>query len=169
MAVYTIIAGVDGVGKTSFLGALSGCTKDIGTVVQDDLRTISNYIRDGVSFVRKSTLDSSIDNQIIQMVVDAGYRIQLCYIAVNTVSDCLERIQNRVRHGGSDVASDIVIHRFNTRWDAFFKILPLCNSADLYDNNNGFAKVAEYKRGHIQATANNAPAWLVELLGLNAP
>ena len=166
MAVYTLIAGVDGVGKTSFLGALSGCAKDIGVIAQDDLGTISECIHDGVSFVRKSTLDSDIDDQIMNMTIDAGNQIRLCYIAVNTVSDCLARIQNRVRHSGTDVPTDTVIQRFNTRWDTLLKVLPQCNSVELYDNDNGFIKVADYQKGHIHATEDKIPAWLDELLEL---
>ena len=61
-------------------------------------------------------------------------------------------IQNRVRHGGADVPTDTVIQRFNTRRDTLLKVLPQCNSVELFDNDNGFIKVAEYQKGHIHAT-----------------
>lgn len=167
MAVYTLIAGVDGVGKTSFLGALVGCAKDIGVVVQDDLCKISECIRNGVSFVRKSTLDSDIDDQIMRMARDAGYQVRLCYIAIDTAADCLARIQNRVRHGGADVPTDTVIQRFNTRWDTLSKVLTQCNSVEIYDNDNGFSKVAEYQNDRFCAVERKIPTWLEDLLAFD--
>lgn len=62
--------------------------------------------------------------------------------------------------------TDTVIQRFNTRRDTLLKVLPQCNSVELFDNDNGFIKVAEYQKGHIHATEDKIPAWLDELLEL---
>jgi len=73
MKIYTIIGGMDGVGKSSFTGVLKSQTTDLGTIVDVDkitaqmggksleggkwaIRVIESYIKDGVSFTQETTL-----------------------------------------------------------------------------------------------------------------
>ena len=43
------------------------------------------------------------------------------------------------------------------------KILPYCDEAEFYDNDNGFVKVAEYRNGELRTIGKHRPKWLVEL------
>ena len=44
------------------------------------------------------------------------------------------------------------------------KILPYCDEARFFDNDNGFVLVAEYRNGEILPIGSKRPAWLVELM-----
>lgn len=53
--------------------------------------------------------------------------------------------------------------RFAGRWEAVAKVLPYCDEAEFYDNDNGFVLVAEYRNGELRTVGNIDPMWLKEL------
>lgn len=62
------------------------------------------------------------------------------------------------------IPAEDVLRRFAGRWSAVERILPYCDEAEFYDNNNGFVKVAEYRNGEVLAIGEYRPQWLQELL-----
>ena len=73
MKIYTIVGGVNGVGKSSFTGVLKSRTTDLGIIVDVDkitaqmggkaleggkraIRIMEDCIRDGVSFTQETPL-----------------------------------------------------------------------------------------------------------------
>jgi len=44
------------------------------------------------------------------------------------------------------------------------KILPYCDEAKFFDNDNGFALVAEYRNGQLLQVGNKCPAWLHQMM-----
>ncbi len=55
------------------------------------------------------------------------------------------------------------MHSFAERWDAVERILPYCDVAHFFDNNNGFVEVAEYLNGELVLKGEDRPAWVLEL------
>ena len=68
-----------------------------------------------------------------------------------------------MKRGGHDIPREIVLRRFSDRFEAVKKVLPYCDEAEFYDNDNGFVKVAEYRKGELLCVGDARPAWLVEL------
>lgn len=181
MKIYTIIGGVNGVGKSSFTGVLKGSRTDLGTIIDVDqittqlgagaiaggkvaLQKINDCLKKGVSFTQETTLSGYRTERTAKQARESGYYVRLYYVALNTSSESLERIQNRVKRGGHDIPRDDVERRFAGRWDAVRKILPYCDEAEFYDNDNGFVKVAEYRNGELLLIGDNRPRWILELL-----
>jgi ABC-type dipeptide/oligopeptide/nickel transport system permease component len=50
-----------------------------------------------------------------------------------------------------------------SRWEALAKVLPYCDEAEFYDNDNGFIKVAEYRNGELRTVGDRTPNWIIEL------
>ncbi len=155
MKLYTIIGGVDGVGKTSFLGALKGLCRDLGMVGGGE-----EWLEKGVSITQETTLSGF---RTARKAHDLGYSVRLFYVGLDTAQESLERIQNRVRRGGHDIAHDDVLRRFEGRWEAVAKVLPYCDTAEFYDNDNGFELVAEYRNGELLQVGDRQPRWIMEL------
>ena len=44
------------------------------------------------------------------------------------------------------------------------KLLPYCDEAKFFDNDNGFVLVAEYRNGELLPVGDKRPAWLLELI-----
>ena len=181
MKTYTIIGGVNGVGKSSFTGVLKERSTDLGMIVDVDkitaelggnalaggkaaLRKISECIDKGISFTQETTLSGRKTEATAKQVRDLGYHVRLFYIGLDTAEESLSRIANRVKRGGHDIPQDDVVRRFAGRWEAVAKVLPYCDEAEFYDNDNGFVLVAEYRNGELRTVGNRRPQWLMELL-----
>lgn len=180
MKVYTIIGGVNGVGKSSFTGVLKESRTDLGTIIDVDqitadlggnaltggkaaLTKIRECINKGVSFTQETTLSGYKTEATAKQVRDLGYHVRLFYVGLDTVEESLARIQNRVKRGGHNIPHDDVKRRFASRWEAVAKVLPYCDEAEFYDNDNGFVMVAEYRNGELRTIGRRCPLWLEEL------
>lgn len=140
----TIVAGVPGVGKSSFLGA-------------------AQYSSDPQRIVMETDLTEELPFAAAETAKKAGLSVELVYIALNDLDESLSRIQNRMQRGGPPSPQEEVQKAFSGRWDNLIKILPHCTKATLWDNTNGFACVAEYKDEVLCLTGEIKPAWLHEL------
>ena len=181
MKIYTIIGGVNGVGKSSFTGVLKERSTDLGMIVDVDkitaelggntleggkaaLRKISECIDKGISFTQETTLSGRKTEATAKQVRDLGYHVRLFYIGLDSAEESLSRIANRVKRGGHDIPHDDVVRRFAGRWEAVAKVLPYCDEAEFYDNDNGFVLVAEYRNGELRPVGRRRPQWLMELM-----
>lgn len=179
MKLYTIIAGVNGAGKSSLTGALKAERSDLGMIVDVDkisaemkspiaggkaaIKRIEDAFRRGLSFTQETTLSGYRTGKTIQRAKEGGYIIRLYYVGLDTAEESIKRIENRVSKGGHDIPTDDVRRRFQNRFRDLIKILPYCDEAVFFDNDNGFAEVAEYKNGELLAKGNRKPDWLEEL------
>ena len=180
MKTYTIIGGVNGVGKSSFTGVLKERSTDLGVIVDVDkitadlggntlesgkaaLRKLRECIDKGISFTQETTLSGRKTEATAKQVRELGYHVRLFYIGLDSAEESLSRIANRVKRGGHDIPCDDVIRRFAGRWEAVAKVLPYCNEAEFYDNDNGFTLVAEYRNGELRTIGSRVPRWLEEL------
>ncbi len=180
MKLYTVIAGVNGVGKSSFTGVLIGETDDLGVIIDTDKITaelggnkliggkaavarINASLDKGVNFTQETTLSGALTLKTIKRARELGYSIRLYYIGVNTAEESLKRIKNRVEKGGHDIPQEDVRRRYQKRFADLAAVLPFCNEVKLYDNENGFVEKAEYKNGSLIIKSSNVPEWLNEL------
>ena len=90
-------------------------------------------------------------------------RIQKTMFGLDSAEECLQRIENRVAHGGHNIREEDVLRRFAGRWEAVAKVLPYCDEAHFFDNYNGFVEVAEYVNGELIVKGSRLPAWVEEL------
>ena len=181
MKTYTIIGGVNGVGKSSFTGVLKERCEDLGHIIDVDkitaelgkgtlaggkaaLTKIENCIEKRLSFTQETTLSGYRTEATAKKVKDLGYFVRLFYIGLDSVDESLQRIQNRVKRGGHNIPIDDVERRFQGRWEAVAKVLPYCDVAEFYDNDNGFVKVAEYRNGELRRVGEHSPKLLTELI-----
>lgn len=160
MKCYTIIGGVNGTGKSSLLGVLATMV-DTGTVIDDT--DIEECLAKNLSFTQETTLSGRKTEVTAARAREQGYYVRLYYVGLDTPDECLARIANRVRRGGHDIPENDVLRRFEGRWDAVEKILPYCDEAHFFDNDNGFVEVAEYRNGELQLKGERLPAWIAEL------
>lgn len=180
MKTYTIIGGINGVGKSSFTGLLKEQRRDLGIIIVDKLTAelggnalaggcgavakIQDCLDRGITFTQETTLSGRKTEATARQAKENGFFVRLFYIGLDSPEESLERIANRVRRGGHDIPRDDVFRRFSGRWEALAKVLPYCDEAEFYDNGNGFVKVAEYRNGEVRQIGSLGPQWLLELL-----
>jgi len=180
MKSYTIVGGVNGVGKSSLSGVLKAERTDLGYIIDVDklavenqcgaiesgkiaLAKIEDFLARGLSFTQETTLSGLKTEKTVKVARDKGYTVRLFYIGLDTLDESVERIKNRVTRGGHNIQEDDVERRFGKRFDDVIKILPYCDFALFYDNDNGFVVVGEYRNGEIICKGEYKPKWFVEL------
>ena len=180
MKIYTIVGGVNGVGKSSFTGVLKSRMTDLGVIVDVDkitgqlgkgaieggkaaLRIMEDCMEKGVSFTQETTLSGHRIRNTAQRVREAGYLVRLYYIGLDTVEESKQHIANRVARGGHNINTEDIERRFAGRWEAVKSVLPFCDEAAFYDNNNGFVEVAAYRNGELILEGEYRPNWISEL------
>lgn len=173
---YTIIAGVNGVGKSSFTGVLKH-ERNLGTVIDIDqiirqeasgdilngsrlgVAQIDECLQNSQSFSQETTLSGHHILKTIQLAKSSGYNIRLYYIGLNTAEESIMRIKNRVQKGGHDISETLVIRRFDKRFADLNKIISDCDEIQFYDNNNGFQLIAEITNNNLVIKAHPLPEW----------
>lgn len=180
MKTYTIIGGVNGTGKSSLTGVLKSQTTGLGVIIDVDritaqaglgpihggktaLARISDCLSKNVSFTQETTLSGHRTEATAARAREQGYAVHLYYVGLDTPEECLARIANRVRRGGHDIPENDVRRRFAGRWESLSKLLPYCDEAHFFDNDNGFVEVAEYKNGELLLIGPARPRWINEL------
>ena len=180
MKLYTIIGGVNGCGKSSLTGALKAERSDLGLLIDVDklaaqlgspveggkaaVRKIDECLEKGISFTQETTLSGARTERTIRRAKERGYTIRLYYIGLDTMEESLGRIANRVAKGGHDIPKEDVERRFQSRFTDVLRVLPYCDEARFFDNDNGFVEVAEYRNGELVPRVSNPPRWLLELM-----
>ncbi len=181
MKTYTIVAGVNGAGKSSLTGVLRTEMTNLGKIVDVDkmivkcggnviegdkksIELIDECLEKEICFTQETTLSGHRILATVKKAIEKGYYIRLYYVGLNTVEESLVRIENRVKKGGHNIPDAYVKRRFNKRFEDLTTILQYCDEATFYDNENGFVAVAEYKNGEILQIGNLKPEWLNELL-----
>lgn len=181
MKLYTIIGGVNGCGKSSLTGALKAERSDLGLIIDVDklaaqlgspveggkaaVRKIDECLEKGISFTQETTLSGARTERTIRRAKERGYTIRLYYIGLDTMEESLGRIANRVAKGGHDIPKEDVKRRFQSRFADVLRVLPYCDEARFFDNDNGFVEVAEYRNGELIPRVSTPPRWLLELMG----
>ena len=180
MKTQTIVAGVNGCGKSSLTGVLRTEINNLGKMIDVDKITVAcggNVIEGGkqavamiedclekeICFTQETTLSGIKTLNTIKRAIEKDYYIRLYYVGLDTMQESLQRIENRVKKGGHNINTEAVEKRFEKRFDDLLAVLPYCNEATFYDNDNGFVTVAKYKNGEIQPIGHNSPKWLNEL------
>lgn len=96
MRTYTIIGGVNGVGKSSFTGLLKELRSDLGILIDVDkitaelggntlaggraaLKKIRDCIDKGISFTQETTLSGRRTEATARELVEKGYRTAVLY------------------------------------------------------------------------------------------
>ena len=180
MKLYTIIGGVNGCGKSSLTGALKAERSDLGLLIDVDklaaqlgspveggkaaVRKIDECLEKGISFTQETTLSGARTERTIRRAKERGYTIRLYYIGLDTMEESLGRIANRVAKGGHDIPREDVERRFQSRFADVLRVLPYCDEARFFDNDNGFVEVAENRNGELIPRVSNPPRWLLELM-----
>lgn len=180
--IYTIVGGVNGVGKSSFIGVLKSQRNDLGYIIDVDRLAlkynhnnilagkkastmIENFLNQDISFTQETTLSGNKTLKTIKKAIEKNYTIRLYYIGLNSYEESMYRIENRVRHGGHDIPVKDVQNRYSKRFQDLLKILPYCNEVYFFDNNNGFNQVAIYRNQELipNIPIKDFPKWLSEL------
>ncbi len=153
-----IIAGPNGVGKTTF--ALSYLTEvaHCHNFVNADLiaaglsplsperewlaasrlflREIEQYITVREDFAFETTLAGRTYLHLIRRLLADGWRVELYYLWLPSVQMSIERVAERVSHGGHDIPREAIVRRYPRSINNLLNhYAPLCSTTICIDNS----------------------------------
>jgi predicted ABC-type ATPase len=158
MPIIYILAGPNGVGKTTFADRfLPGTIKELEFVNADliargispyapdraameagriALERIRHLIESGTSFTWETTMSGRTAVRWLKLAKDAGYTIKCYFLWVRKVDTTLTRIRQRVQEGGHNIDSEVSRRRFFKTLENFITIYrPICDSWKVFAND----------------------------------
>ena len=188
---YTIIAGINGAGKTSLYNVLLGQSasgvlgkrvnadeilKESGGDWRDTMAQLSagreavsrinTCIDTGVSFHQETTLPGPTIIKYVRKAKSVGFVIHLYYVGVDSLQIALDRVHRRVSRGGHGVEDHIIAKRYRALPKNLSELLPLCDLAVFYDNTTRFRQFAIIKDGRLVDFDREVPGWFFAIRGI---
>jgi len=154
----TIIAGPNGAGKTTFaltyLPAVANCrnfvnadliAEGLSPLASDRevlaasrlfLREIGQFVRRRDDFAFETTLSGRNYLRLIRQLLADAWRVDLYYLWLPTIEMCIERVAERVAHGGHDIPRQAIVRRYpRSIANLLTRYAPLCSSVVCFDNS----------------------------------
>ena len=129
-----------------------------GRVMLDRLRTLAAARRD---FAFETTLAGRGHARWLRTIRSSGYRVHLTFLALPSADLAVARVAERVRHGGHDVAPDVVRRRFVAGLANLCRLyLDVVDSWQVYDNADlAGPRLIAFRTAGRPATVVDAAAW----------
>ena len=183
--IFTIIAGINGAGKTSLYRVLKD-SKDLGVRVNIDelaksygdwndpraqifagraaMASIAANIEDGISFHLETTLPGAAILKQIREAKEHGFEIRLIFVGVDDIQVAIRRVHQRMANGGHGIADEFIIKRFSQLNRNLKSVLPLCDHAILFDNTVKFRQIAILEDKRLIDCDRDLPYWFIDLI-----
>ena len=179
---YTILGGPNGAGKSTAFARLTEWGYRSGALLNPDeiakeldgleparavaagretLRRSRAWMASRRSFVRESTLSSREIVRSAQAARDAGYRMTLIFVGLNTVCATKNRVRVRTRSGGHAIPVRDQERRFPRSFDNAPRVAAVADEAYFLDNASGQPRtVGVVHRGIVLFRDTTRAAWI---------
>lgn len=108
---------------------------------------------------------SERDYSLFRSLQKAGYRLELRYVGLESVSVCEKRVAQRVLEGGHDVPTALIQQRYTNGLSLLKQHYRLFDRIQLYDNTGSEARqLADFLPGGPLLQLAHPPVWVVPML-----
>jgi len=115
-----------------------------------------------VSFSIENNLATADNYKLIHGAKAAGYRVELVYVGLDSVPECLFRVQQRVKEGGHDVPPAIIEQRYHQSLSLLKQHYLSFDHIRLVDNTDramGFQTAALIAKGKVLEVPAAPAGW----------
>jgi predicted ABC-type ATPase len=87
------------------------------------------------SFAFETTLGGRTIVRLLEQALDAGLRVEMRYVGLDSPERHIARVQLRVAAGGHDIPSDKIRERFETSRANLVRLVPRLTRLEVFDNS----------------------------------
>ena len=179
MPTCTIIAGPNGAGKTTFamnyLVEVAQCKKFINADLIASglsplspetellaaskifLREIEEAIQKKENFAFETTLSGRTNLKRIEALQADGWHVELYYLYLPALQISIERVAERVRHGGHDIPLDSLKRRYpRSLYNLLHLYAPICDTTVCLDNSDEIPTIIFTQRNNEDRKIENS-------------
>lgn len=175
--MITVIAGVNGAGKSSTAGArireaggeyfnpdeiARSLLTDNPSLTQDQANAQAwqvgyDYLVEAIThnkdYIFETTLGGNSISQLLSDAMKSGVQVRIFYCGLSSAELHIERVHNRVLNGGHDIPEDKIRERYISSIHNMMRLLPGCHQVEVIDNSTPFinGKPAIKKLFSVQA------------------
>ena len=131
---------------------------------REALRQTKENIASGTTFSRESTLSSREIIRSIENAKDAGFEVNVLFVAVQNRELASDRVADRVEKGGHDIPIEAQERRFERTLENASKAATLADKTYFFDNSTAqrHTLVAEAENGRLTRIQTPTPNWVKE-------
>ncbi|WP_297847283.1 zeta toxin family protein [Mycobacterium sp.] len=154
-----VLAGVNGAGKSSVVGATIrdmggeyynpdeaaraimaanpglGQTEANAAAWDQGRRLLQRAIDQGLDFTFETTLGGNTMSGLLAEAAGRGIEVRVFYVGLESADTCIERVRKRVHGGGHDISEADIRRRYRHSLINLVKLLPLLTELRMYDNS----------------------------------
>ena len=172
------LAGTNGSGKSSLRGTLNFNTKLV--IIDPDKITKENggnntlggrkvielfreCINSKKSFVIETTLSGKSVLNRLKEAKNAGFKIKMVYVGLDSVDLNIQRVANRVAKGGHNIPTEAIIKRYNSSRENLIQCINLLDKLEIYDNTHIMELNLAITDNEIKYLNSNAKQWILDI------
>lgn len=174
-----IVAGPNGVGKTTiadrWLSPRIPVVSPDTFAAEDGLSPIQagraavaeqeRLLAAGESFALDTTLSGNRELALMKRAANAGYKVNLIYLCVESQSLCLTRILERTESGGHAVPPEDVARRYDRSLANLSSACTLAERVFVLDNTGEKHRLLlSVEQGRVKHLSGNLPEWAKEAI-----
>ena len=123
------------------------------------------FLKERQSFILETTLAGNGSLAVMRRAKDAGYRVQLVYLALASAELHTERVRLRVSLGGHDVADSDIRRRFSRSLSRPPEAIRIADEAVLFDNSGTRPqRVLVLQENVVIWRVSHLPTWVERLV-----
>jgi len=128
-----------------------------GRLLIERIRTL---VQTGESFAFETTCSGRGHVRTLKVCRDAGYRLTLIFLWLQSAEMAVARVARRVQEGGHAIAKDVVVRRYYSGLRNMRHLyLPLVDVAAIYDNSDGGTVLVAERRRSARLIIHDEARW----------
>lgn len=188
---YTVIAGSNGAGKSTFFDNVTKIDVITGVFVNTDqiavdlsaihnasersidfqagretLKLMRKFFHQQVDVTRETTLSGRESLNSLTHARNAGYKTALVYIGLDSVELAIERVCDRVRKGGHDIPEEAIRRRYTRSLRNAADAWKIADKFYFIDNTTaqGYIPILMKDAGRKLWLSESRPGWLQKIV-----